>query len=90
MTDIANNIPPSDGDLRVWHIPNVPSEGFHISVANLAEAKIVLTALAEYDLYLGEGVIATNAQGLEVFESIEWVEWEDDDGYSLIEVMDRE
>jgi len=91
MTDaVKTTTAPSKGDLRVWHIPNVPNEGFRCSVANLVEAKIALMVLAEYDLFLGENMIVSNVQGLEVFEDGEWVEWEDENGYSFTEVIDRE
>ena len=86
--DKGSKLLPAEGSLRIWHIPNVPNNGFHFSVTSVNEAKLVLTAIAEYDLHLGEDVISSNAQGLEVFKDGEWEEWEDDNGYSITEVMD--
>lgn len=55
--------------LRVWHIPQVPSEViFYVSVKNIDEAVLVLNCLAEYDAYEYENEIKpdySNAQGLE-------------------------
>lgn len=62
--------------LRVWHVSNVPGELFRQNVASISEAKLVLNTLARHDLYLGD-LIESNAQGLEVFEDGEWVEWSD-------------
>lgn len=41
--------------LRVWHIANPPRAPFHVDVESLAEAKAALRALADFDLYLGDG-----------------------------------
>lgn len=60
--------------LRVWHVSNVPGELFRQNVASIDEAKLVLNTLARHDLYLGD-LVQSNAQGLEVFEDDEWVEW---------------
>ena len=32
----------NEGDLRVWHIPQVPMKAFHVRVKNIREAKLVL------------------------------------------------
>ena len=85
------------GDLRVWHIPQVPMSGFHVFVDSLGEAKKVLSILAEYDLFQFERKIKpdyANAQGLEVYvqvsndgeedhECYEWEEWMDEQGYNI-------
>lgn len=68
--------------LRVWHIPDVPGLPFQQDVSSIEEAKLVLKTLARYDLYLGDR-ISSNAQGLEVFEDGEWVEFSDDDGNEI-------
>lgn len=70
-------------DLRVWHIPQIPGKSFHVSVSTLAEAKLVLNALARYDLFQLKHHIKPdycNAQGLEMVEigddgDLEWSEW---------------
>jgi hypothetical protein len=73
---------------RVWHIPNVPGNPFHQSVESIEEAKLVLRTLARYDLYLGDRLISTNAQGLEEWVEGEWQEWheETDEGRDISEV----
>lgn len=69
--------------LRVWHIPQVPGEAFRLDVPSIDVAMPVLNALAAYDLFQLKHNIKpdfANAQGLEVLEGGEWVEWMDDDG----------
>lgn len=66
------------GALRVWHIPQVPGKAFRVPVASVDEAKVLLRALAQYDLFQYENRVKPdycNAQGLEVFEDGEWCEW---------------
>ena len=48
---------PKAGDLRVWWIPQVPMKAFHVPVADLAEAKLVIDTLAKYDLFQLENKI---------------------------------
>jgi hypothetical protein len=73
---------PKSGDLRVWHIPQIPGKPFHVAVQSLAEAKLVLNALAQYDLFQFDNHIKpdyANAQGLEIAEPeafrLAWFEW---------------
>lgn len=71
------------GQLRVWHIPQVPMHSFRVYVSSIQEAKLVLEALAIYDLFQLEYKIKpdySNVQGLEVYEDAEWIEWMDEDG----------
>lgn len=78
------------GDLRVWHIPQIPMKGFRVQVKNKDEAVLVLNTLAQYDLFQLENNIKpdySNAQGLEVFEDGEWVEWYDDEGNNIDHFM---
>ena len=66
------------GALRVWHIPQVPGKAFRVPVASVDEAKVLLRALAQYDLFQYENRVKPdycNAQGLEVFEDGGWCEW---------------
>lgn len=75
-----------EGDLRVWHIPQVPGPAFRQRVESLTEARVVLMALATYDEFQFKNKIKpdyANAQGLEVFEDGEWVEWSDEAGNSI-------
>jgi hypothetical protein len=59
-TSIANdNLPtgknqeshPMAVELRVWWIPQVPMESFHRPVPDLPTAKLLVEALAQYDLF---------------------------------------
>ena len=74
------------GDLRVWHIPQIPGKPFHVGVDTPQEAQRVLQVLAQYDIFQFENKIKTdycNAGGLEVYEADSgeghpgWVEWSD-------------
>ena len=70
------------GDLRVWWIPQIPSNPFHVAVDTPQEAKKLLTVLADYDLFQFENKIKpdySNAGGLEVYstQDHEWSEWHD-------------
>lgn len=86
---------PKIGDLRVWHIPQVPMAAFHVEVASLEQAELVITTLARYDLFqLNQGVKPdySNASGLEVYDATGavdgngagWVEWHHPDTGSEI------
>lgn len=79
---------PKFGDLRVWWIPQVPMTPFHVSVSSPAEAKKLLSVLADYDLFQLEHNVKPdfcNAGGLEVYEAgagdVEdgWCDWYDDE-----------
>ena len=80
--------------LRVWHIPQVPmSEPFYVTVENVAQAKLVLNTLWDYDLFQYERRIKpdyANASGLEEFDGEKWREWWSDDGRNISEVMQEE
>jgi hypothetical protein len=76
------------GALRVWWIPQIPMEPFRQDVANLQEAKLLLTTLARYDLFQLENNIKpdfSNAGGLEVWDGSEWSDWYDDEGRDIDE-----
>ena len=84
---------PADGSLRVWWIPQVPGQRFFAPVADLTQAKLLLTTLAHYDLFQFENRIKpdyANAGGLEVFEDGEWSEWHTEDGDDIDAVMHAE
>ena len=75
-----------NGDLRIWWIPQVPMNGFRVSVSNIREAKLILNTLALYDIFQLENNIKPdycNVGGLEVYEDGEWLEWEDDIGDNI-------
>jgi len=81
------------GSLRVWWIPQVPGQRFFTPVADLAQAKLLLTTLARYDLFQLEHKIKpdyANVGGLEVFEDGEWIEWNDEEGCDIDAVMHAE
>lgn len=86
------NSNPKEGDLAVWHIPQVPMNNpFWVSVATPQEGKRVMDILAEYDLYqLANNIKSdySNASGLCVYEDGEWVDWlnEDGDGIDELEI----
>lgn len=74
MSDQAKN-----GDLRIWHIPQVPGTPFRVLVPSVEAGRALLKTLADYDLFQYKHNIKpdySNAQGLEVFEDGEWLDWE--------------
>ncbi len=77
-TDAATNV--KTGDLRVWHIPQVPGDPFHVPVPSAPAAITVLQTLWDYDYFQLEQRIKpdfTNASGLEVYTGDDWEEWYD-------------
>lgn len=82
---------PKANDLRVWWIPQVPMKPFHVDVADIAQARLLLRVLADYDAFQFENNIKPdycNMGGLEVFEEGEWVEWYSEDGRDIREYME--
>lgn len=76
--------------LRVWHCPQVPMKPFYVYVDNVDEAWKLANILANYDTFQYENNIKpdySNMSGLEYYdeEQKEWLEWEDEDGYTLWE-----
>jgi len=77
---------PFEGQLRVWSIPQIPMKQFFFPVKSVDEAKLVVGAMAQYDLFQFEHNVKpdySNAMGLEVFEGGEWTDWYDKDGNSF-------
>lgn len=71
---------PAEGALRVWWIPQVPMKAFGRDVADLAQAKLLLETLADYDAFQFENKVKgdyCNAGGLMMFEDGEWSDWYD-------------
>lgn len=69
--------------LRVWWIPQVPMEPFHVDVSSLQEGVLLLNTLAQYDIFQLENNIKPdycNAGGIEQLNenTNEWDDWEDD------------
>lgn len=76
----------AEGDLRVWWIPQVPMDAFHVRVDTIDKAALIIKTLAEYDDFQYKNRVKpdyTNAGGLEVFEDGEWCEWYDDEGEDI-------
>lgn len=66
--------------LRVWWIPQVPMESFHVPVNSVLEGKKVLDMLAAYDAFQLQYRVKpdyTNAGGLQEYdeETGEWNDW---------------
>jgi hypothetical protein len=80
---------PNEGDLRVWHVPQVPGKAFYVAVNAPFEGKRVLDILAAYDGFqLAHNIKPDycNAGGLEVWEDGEWCDWCDpEDGFGIDE-----
>jgi len=88
VTDSPVN--PLTGDTRIWHIPQVPGEAFHIYVRQedlpLAAARLV-DALQLYDNFQYEQNVRpdfTNASGVETFVDGEWQEWYDSEDRDIL------
>lgn len=74
------------GQLRVWHIPQVPMESFKVMVDSPKEAKKILEVLALYDTFQFEHKVKpdySNAAGLEQFDGKKWFEWLDEEGTDI-------
>ena len=75
-----------EGQLRVWHISQVPMPAFYVYVSTPKQAKLIIETLAIYDLFQLENKIKPdyfNVAGLEVYEGGEWVDWEDEEGNDI-------
>lgn len=86
MTEPMGRQTMADQQLRVWWIPQIPMQPFHVPVRDIEQANFLLSALAKYDLFQLEHNIKpdySNAGGLEVFEDGEWCEWYDEEGYDI-------
>ena len=70
------------GALRVWWMPQIPGKAFLVDVKDTTQAKLLLGALAQYDLFQFENKIKgdyCNAGGLNVFVDGDWEEWYDEE-----------
>ena len=82
-----------DGDLQVWWCPQCPMKSFLVSVENINEAVLLLTTLANYDLFQYKNKVKgdyANAGGLNVYEDGEWVTWYNDEFEDIDELMRKE
>lgn len=79
----------NEGDLRVWHIPQVPMKPFFVTVASIEEGKRICKVLADYDRFQYENLVKgdyANAQGISVYsegiiisDEAGWIEVEEDE-----------
>lgn len=70
--------------LRVWWVPQVPMKSFLVDVKTLEEADLLLTTLADYDIFQFENNVKpdySNVGGLMYFDEVEkdWFDWEDEE-----------
>ena len=82
----------SEGELKIWWVPQVPMKSFEVSVDSPEEGHKILTVLAAYDLFQYENNVKpdySNAGGLVVFDDGEWCDWHGEDGEELEEYMER-
>ena len=76
--------------MRVWHIPQVPMDPFSVPVSSVDDAIRIMNLLANYDIFQFENNIKPdycNMSGLEVLEGDEWLEWENEDGLTIGDVI---
>lgn len=74
---------PSDTQLKVWWIPQIPGARFEVPVATVAEGVKLMDVLAKYDAFQFEHRIKPdycNAGGLMMIDSDgEWGDWYDEE-----------
>lgn len=69
---------PTNGDLKVWWVPQMPMEAFYVDVPDLDSASLVLDVLGRYDAFQYENRIKPdycNAGGLIEFDGADWPDW---------------
>jgi Superinfection exclusion gene product 17 len=91
--------------LKVWWIPQIPGEPFNWYVETFPEAKTLLDALAQYDIFQLNHKIKpdySNVGGLMIFEGPprptfaeyhdpdNWNDWEDEEGRPIEDLTMRE
>jgi len=54
---------PKEGQLRVWHIPQLPMEPFHFHVNTVEEAKLLLDAPASTPVAMWQDVLSIAISG---------------------------
>jgi hypothetical protein len=86
---------PKQGSLRVWHVPQIPGAPFYVPVVNVAQAKLVLKLLGDYDAFMLANHVRpeySNANGLEVYYELGgWQEWHRaSDDYSISDILMNE
>ncbi len=80
--------PGAEGQLRLYHIPQVPMEGMIVDVSSPAEAVRIARILWNYDIFQFENNVKpdySNMTGLIVHEGGEWTDWYSPGGESFDE-----
>lgn len=70
MTAVMRDIKPQP-KLRVWHIPQVPGEAFHVEVASVEEGAKLMDVLGDYDQFQFDHNIKgdyCNVNGLQIWD----------------------
>ena len=83
---------PRQGDLRVYHFPQIPGVAFYVPVQDVDDAVKIMSTLAIYDQFQFQHRIKpdySNAAGLEVFEDGEWCEWYGEAGEDIREYAEE-
>jgi len=79
---------PKVGDLRVWWIPQIPMDGFHIDISTIEEGVKIMNVLADYDKFQFDNNIKPdycNAGGIERYDADNgdgengWCSWYDEE-----------
>ena len=69
-------------NLKVWHIPQIPSKAFEVKVSSVMEGVNIMNVLADYDQFQLDNNIKgdyCNANGLLIFKDGEWADWCDEE-----------
>lgn len=82
MVELYFGSTPQVGNLRVWHIPQIPGKPFHVRIDSLEEGGRILDILAHYDIFQYENKIKpdySNDSGIERYEDdgdgvLDWFE----------------
>lgn len=79
-----------DLELRVWWIPQIPMEAFHVSIPDWDTGQLLLNAFADYDIFQFETRIKPdycNMGGIEFkhphYTENEWHSLEEDEAVEL-------
>jgi len=77
--------PPESGEIRVWHVQNVPNKAEHYQVSCWEEAIALLDTLITDDL--NNQNVFSNAFGMEEYDAtLGWSEWYDELGDDIMHI----
>lgn len=67
-----------------------PTSAFYVDISSIDEAKLLLGALDQYDHFQLDNLTKSecSAGGLEILTNNGWVEWLDEDGDNIIQVIE--